>query len=127
MDDEVKNKLISKFKIFTNLSDNVYKKHHCGFTFGNNEHSLVIEHCCENELKMNHYWGGNSDDLFYHRIHFEDVYYYPFHGFIDITFFGSFRITPPDWMMEYSFKNENLKLNWDEFFKKLDFFLVQLI
>ena len=58
---------------------------------------------------------------------FEDVYYYPSDGSIDVHHRGSFRTSPPCWLHEYSFNNEEIKIDWDEFFQKFDLFLVKYI
>ena len=33
----------------------------------------------------------------------------------------------PGWLKEFSFKNEKLKVDWDDFFKQFDLFMVRFV
>lgn len=126
MNEEIRNKLISKLKICCDFVPSFDRSQRYGFLFGENKHSLIFEYINKKTIKIFHQWGP-GDDIYYHKIIVDRLSYKKDE---DITFtdsigFRSNRVV--NWLYSYSFINENLRLDWDEFFKNMDMFILKYI
>ena len=94
-----------------------------GFQFDNDRHALIYE----GGNMFGHLWGGSDLEMI-KKVKIEKLDYDEPRNDFHIISFHRGKLSPcPRWLEEYSFKNENIKINWDDFFKQFDMFIIKYV